>query len=263
MARPEEQAPADVFYDDGESSKYNSSSRMQHIQGAMTFRALEILNLDKNKANLILDLGSGSGISGEILTEEGYNWLGMDISPSMISVAMERGVCGDMILGDFGNGVPFRGGIFDAAISISAIQWLFTAEQIDKDPKQRMKIFFTTLYSSLVKGAGFVAQFYPANDEQTETLMSIAKQAGFSGGLVIDNPESKKKKKYYLVLTAGLSNTDLNLSNVELPSSKKNKKKVIDTRKSYVLKKKETMKKRGKRVVRDSKYSGRKRHTYF
>jgi 18S rRNA (guanine1575-N7)-methyltransferase len=33
---------------------------------------------------LILDVGCGSGLSGEILSEEGHLWIGMDIAPSML-----------------------------------------------------------------------------------------------------------------------------------------------------------------------------------
>lgn len=35
---------------------------------------------------------AGSGLSGETLSEEGHIWLGMDISPSMLDVAIEREV---------------------------------------------------------------------------------------------------------------------------------------------------------------------------
>jgi 18S rRNA (guanine1575-N7)-methyltransferase len=34
--------------------------------------------------SFILDVGCGSGLSGEILTEEGHLWVGMDIAPSML-----------------------------------------------------------------------------------------------------------------------------------------------------------------------------------
>lgn len=36
------------------------------------------------KPSLLLDIGCGSGLSGEILTEEGHHWVGMDISGSML-----------------------------------------------------------------------------------------------------------------------------------------------------------------------------------
>ncbi len=40
----------------------------------------------------------------------------------MLDVARERDVDGDLILGDLGEGLPFRAGAFDGAISISALQ---------------------------------------------------------------------------------------------------------------------------------------------
>lgn len=156
MSRPEEIAPAEIFYNDDESFKYTSNSRVQMIQAKMTLRALELLNLDNQEPHLILDLGCGSGLSGEILTEEGYNWIGMDIAPSMLATALDREVEGDLFLSDLGNGVPFRAGTFDAAISISAIQWLCNADSSDIDPKKRLMTFFNTLYASLRRGGSLL-----------------------------------------------------------------------------------------------------------
>jgi len=50
----------------------------------MTYRALELLALPEDKPSFILDIGCGSGLSGEILEEEGHVWAGVDISPSML-----------------------------------------------------------------------------------------------------------------------------------------------------------------------------------
>jgi 18S rRNA (guanine1575-N7)-methyltransferase len=53
----------------------------------MSERAIELLNLDNNKSSLILDLGCGSGISGEVLTSQNHMWVGIDISSSMLKIA--------------------------------------------------------------------------------------------------------------------------------------------------------------------------------
>lgn len=265
MSRPEQLAPPEVFYNDTEAVKYTSSTRVQHIQAKMTFRALELLNLSPG-SQFILDIGCGSGLSGEILTEEGYIWTGMDISPSMLATGLDRDVEGDLFLADMGNGIPFRAGTYDAAISISAIQWLCNADTANADPQKRTLRFFNTLFASLKRGGKFVAQFYPLNDEQIEQILGAAKVAGFQGGLVIDDPDSKKNKKYYLVLSAGQSERQLNLSGLKMdaPVEKENKlKRKIESKKDFIARKKELAKKRGKKVAHDSKFTGRKRKHRF
>ena len=51
----------------------------------MAFRALELLCLPEGKQCMLLDIGCGSGLSGEILDEEGQHWVGLDIAPAMLS----------------------------------------------------------------------------------------------------------------------------------------------------------------------------------
>jgi 18S rRNA (guanine1575-N7)-methyltransferase len=105
----------------------------------MTYRALELLNLPQDEPAFLLDIGCGSGLSGEILDEAGYVWAGVDIAPSMLGesarlvphcaiamswmvltrnleVALEREVEGDLFLQDIGQGFGFRPGSFDGAI---------------------------------------------------------------------------------------------------------------------------------------------------
>jgi 18S rRNA (guanine1575-N7)-methyltransferase len=50
----------------------------------MTYRAMELLNLPSEEPAFLLDIGCGSGLSGEILDEQGYMWAGVDIAPSML-----------------------------------------------------------------------------------------------------------------------------------------------------------------------------------
>ncbi|KAG8746499.1 18S rRNA (guanine1575-N7)-methyltransferase [Ceratobasidium sp. 428] len=117
MSRPEYQAPPEIYYGDVEAKKYTGNTRNQEIQSQMTLRALELLNLPEGDSPFLLDIGCGSGLSGEILDEHGYNWVGVDIAPSMLEVALEQEVEGDLFLQDIGQGFGFRPGSFDGAIS--------------------------------------------------------------------------------------------------------------------------------------------------
>jgi 18S rRNA (guanine1575-N7)-methyltransferase len=63
----------------------------------------------------------------------------------MLEVAGDRGVDGDTCLADLGQGLPLRGGCFDGAISISAVQWLCNADTAAADPRKRLRRFFESL----------------------------------------------------------------------------------------------------------------------
>ena len=76
----------------------------------MTYRCLELLDLPASEEAMVdddddeeddeeedrvrarpsylLDIGAGSGLSGEILTEEGHQWVGMDVSGGMLGQSL-------------------------------------------------------------------------------------------------------------------------------------------------------------------------------
>lgn len=274
MSRPEHFAPPEIFYNDDEAKKYATSSRMIDIQTKMTERALELLLLPESPC-LLLDIGCGSGISGETLTEAGHLWMGLDISRSMLDVAVDREVEGDVILGDMGHGLGFRSGTFDGAVSISAIQWLCNCDRKGQEPFNRMRAFFNGLYACLKKGARAALQFYPETAGQVEMMTAAALRCGFGGGVVVDFPHSTKAKKTFLVLYAGLTG--------ELPAripkgleeemeedeqqtiavGRRNKEmrkriKGMGT-KEFILMKKDQQRTQGREVRKDTKYTARSR----
>lgn len=297
----------------------------------MTRRALELLDLPG--PSFILDVGCGSGLSGEILTRSGTSirrtkngdadngggeeeegegeedgegdgsddeseysgfsddadsieeeigngphvWVGMDVSPSMLDVALQRDVEGDLLLADMGQGVPFRAGSFDAAISISAVQWLCNAESSDTSPQGRLSRFFNGLYASLRRGGRAVCQFYPKNDTQRNMIIQAAIRAGFGAGILEDDPGTKNMK-VYLVLTVGSGATtgDItgvvqNMDDVDILDDRGAKsqngriknKNIKKGSKAWIAKKKEQMERKGKIVKASSKYTGRKRRIAF
>jgi 18S rRNA (guanine1575-N7)-methyltransferase len=140
------------------------------IELAMSDRAVQLLCLSGDEPSHILDLGCGSGLSGVILTAQGHIWTGVDISSAMLrillfkamyimqlvtsiclsEIAKKRKVEGEMVLGDLGQGLPFRPGAFDGAISISALQWLCNADKASHNSAKRLQNLFSSLYSCLV-----------------------------------------------------------------------------------------------------------------
>ncbi|KAK5006760.1 hypothetical protein LTR28_006115 [Elasticomyces elasticus] len=289
MSRPEDTLPPDLFYNESESRKYTTSSRIRNVQASMTHRALELLSL--RSSSLILDIGCGSGLSGEILSSADNStaggphvWVGMDISSAMLGRALERDVDGDLLLADIGQGVPFRPGAFDAAVSISAIQWLCSADAADAEPAARLRCFFDGLYAALRRGARAVCQFYPKNATQRDMISSAAVKAGFGAGILEDDPDTKNAK-LYLVLTVGGGDVDsAGTGNGDITNVVKDMDyvDVLDARgksaekrrsgkgraekkgsKAWIMRKKDQMERKGKVVKASSKYTGRKRKVAF
>lgn len=230
MSRPELTGHASNFYNEKEARKYNSSSRMINVQREITLRAIELLLLPPDETSLVLDIGCGSGLSGQVLEEQGHVWVGCDVSRDMLQVAHERmeetyqtkdgggesanasmnessdeedelPSTGDLMHHDMGTGLPFRPATFDACVSISALQWLCYSNSAAQIPKRRLVRFFSGLYSILKKSARAVLQFYPETAEQAVLISECATAVGFGGGIVVDYPNSAKAKKHYLVLS--------------------------------------------------------------
>ena len=51
----------------------------------MAERALELLALPNDQPALLLDIGCGSGLSGDVLSDAGHEWIGIDVSNAMLS----------------------------------------------------------------------------------------------------------------------------------------------------------------------------------
>jgi len=65
---------------------------MIEIQNDMSERAIELLALPDDQPCFVLDIGCGSGLSGECLDEQGHYWIGIDISISMLSKSIFNGL---------------------------------------------------------------------------------------------------------------------------------------------------------------------------
>ena len=215
MSRPERTARAESFYSHGEATRYEANARMAVQQRSLADRALQLLDLPPGIPALILDAGCGTGYSGRPLEKAGHRWIGTDISfpmlkSSNVAAARRGGGLTQVLCDDLGSGLPFRNGVFDGCVSISAVQWLCHATQPSHDPQKRIRKFFTALRAVLAAGARAVLQLYPEQPEDMEMLREAALNCGFSGGLVVDYPWSERAKKLFLVLIAPKREASLN-----------------------------------------------------
>ncbi|KAM0680603.1 Williams Beuren syndrome chromosome region 22 protein [Glugoides intestinalis] len=193
---PEFTNPPQLYYDEKESKKYSQNSRMAKIQAEIAERAIQLLEIDEKAPPFILDIGCGSGLSGKILSEQGYEWVGIDVSRSMLMLAESSVQNSGLLCHDIGVEFPFQDESFDYAISISVLQWLFQSFRTDHIPIKRIRTFFKSLYCTIRKSA--VLQIY-CTKKEIEILKTEAVKVGFYGGVVTDN-ENTKNCKNFLVL---------------------------------------------------------------
>uniref|UniRef100_A0A7S0JB64 Methyltransferase type 11 domain-containing protein n=1 Tax=Calcidiscus leptoporus TaxID=127549 RepID=A0A7S0JB64_9EUKA len=200
--RPERTAPAEAFYNASEVAKYNASSRMAVTQRHLARRALQLLQLPASQRCLLLDLGCGTGLSGDAIERAGHSWIGVDISVNMLRSTRAPTKPRDALAADIGCRLGLRKGVFDGALSISAVQWLCFATRPEDVPQKRVRQFFRGLCAVLMPGARAVLQLYPEKPGHVGMLREAALGCGFSGALVVDYPRSERSKKLFLVLCA-------------------------------------------------------------
>ena len=199
-------------------------------------------------------------------------------SDDQVTATTAMAKTGDVMRHDMGLGLPFRGATFDGCISVSALQWLCYANLKEHSAKKRLMRFFSSLYSCLKRTGKAALQFYPENPEQAVLIASCASNVGFTGGLVVDFPNSSKAKKYYLCLgfehTAapralgtgqGAAEDTVRTAGRDQqrkPKRGKSGKRKTAKDRTWILEKKERLRQKigeERKVRRDTKYTGRKR----
>lgn len=177
-------------------SNYAQSKSLMRIQKKITTRALEILDL-KNTISLILDAGCGPGFTSMYLKEIGYNVVALDVIKDFLyfyDIRDLNPIIGDMCF------PPFKPNIFDAIISISALQWIYR-EINNEEMRFKLTNLARFFYKILKPHSKMIFQFYPKNKAIMESIGKIFNNIGnFKGNFIIDNPDNPKKRKIFLLL---------------------------------------------------------------
>lgn len=195
--RPEElfNKVSDYFKEDT-LKNYARSKSLMHIQEKITIRSLELLDL-KLKSGLILDAGCGPGFTSTYLKEIGYNVVALDIISEFLyfyDIKDLNPLAADMCF------LPFQPNIFDAIISISALQWIFRDKSSDL-MKLKLILLSKNIEKVLKPKSKAIFQFYPKNNLIMKEIGKILiKNTNLRGTFIIDNPNNKKKRKIFLLL---------------------------------------------------------------
>jgi len=194
-----------------EAVEYDNLRWMERNQKTTTLRCIEYLYDEKlgeidNQSEdrcFILDLGCGTGYSSEILIENGFRVIGVDILEDMILKASKKKkelgyINLDLIMADINN-LPFRHDSFDHAISISAYNFI-THEIYDQmKKKQRVDDTARDLCKFLRKNGRLIIEFYPQDDKELKLYNSSFIKNGFDGFMIKENPYQKSGQTFLLL----------------------------------------------------------------
>ncbi|MBY8990159.1 MAG: class I SAM-dependent methyltransferase [Candidatus Lokiarchaeota archaeon] len=207
------QFPKDYLNEKAE--EYDSSKWMERNQKRSTLLSIQYLfdeklvnqnerSLRYEKKFLILDLGCGTGFSSEILVENGFRVIGVDILPDMILRARDKKEelvkpkFFELILADI-NYLPIRSNEIDHIISISAYNFIaYGRENYGEKIKQLTK---TAKYidTILKKNGRIVIEFYPKDDKELNIFKNSFINNGFDGFMVKNNPKQKAGQTFLLL----------------------------------------------------------------
>jgi 18S rRNA (guanine1575-N7)-methyltransferase len=263
--------PPSLFYT-GETVQKCSTGNYASIQESLTHRALELLNLDSTFPHFLLDVGCGTCTSGSVILENGHFSCGVDIAPEMLLTAVNRlptDAPTSLACVDVGLGLPFRPGVFHAALGIDILQWLFREYPGNAPVHKRLRAFFEALHGCLQCGGKAVFNFAARDPDQAELLSIVTTRCGFGGGIKIDSPDSPRARIAWLILEVGGVAPDgveqvFTTEGCQVaPALRHRKGKDGFNKKEWIMKKKERQRKLGQKVANDSKYTGRSRRRWI
>jgi 18S rRNA (guanine1575-N7)-methyltransferase len=184
-----------------EAERYTAVAKDTRVQHELSLECLGLLGLQQRPqrgAALVLDVGCGGGLSSDVVAEAGHFCVACDVNPQMLAQGGGGGGGGSaagvgMFASDMRDGVAARAGVFDGAISVSALQWICS-------DREGLRRFFAGLHRSLRPGARACLQFYPTR-EHARLAVRAARGASFGCELVLSMPHATKARKHFLVLT--------------------------------------------------------------
>ncbi|MBA7619012.1 2-methoxy-6-polyprenyl-1,4-benzoquinol methylase [subsurface metagenome] len=205
--------PEDYLKDKAE--EYDSSKWMERNQKRSTLNSLQYLideklndredgAIEMGASPLILDLGCGSGFSSEILIENGFRVIGIDILDDMLSKAREKKnnfkdyKALELVLADI-NYLPIKPNSVDHIISISSYNFIIHGME---NYGEKVKLTYDTakyLHKILKNKGRIIIEFYPKDEMELKMFNKSFISNGFSGFLVKQNPKQKSGQTYLLL----------------------------------------------------------------
>jgi 18S rRNA (guanine1575-N7)-methyltransferase len=207
------QFPNDYLNEKAE--EYDSSKWMERNQKRSTLLCIQYLFDEKlddqdeygieNRNNLLLlDLGCGTGFSSEILVENGFKVIGVDVLPDMLLRAREKKrnlnekQDLELILASI-NQLPIREKKINHIISISAYNFIIYGKENHSEKVNQLTETARCLNTLLKKRGRIIIEFYPKDDHELKIFKNSFINNGFEGFMVKNNPKQKSGQTFLLL----------------------------------------------------------------
>ncbi|MFX1481352.1 MAG: class I SAM-dependent methyltransferase [Promethearchaeota archaeon] len=203
-------------YIDDNAIEYDSSKWMERNQKKSTLLSMQYLSddilgdqqefedLTEASNLLILDLGCGTGFSSEILIENGFRVISVDILPDMILKAKEKkkkltkfkGL--ELILADINN-LPLKSDSIDHIISISAYNFIIHGKVNYGKKVKLLNDTADNLHKILKHHGRIIIEFYPKDERELSMFNKSFINNGFEGFMVKKNPKQNSGQTFLLL----------------------------------------------------------------
>ena len=198
-----------------EAEDYDSSNWMERNQKKTAVSCVQYLfdekfknfggkDVQRNFPYLILDLGCGTGFSSEVLIENGFRVIGVDMLIDMLSKAIQKkkdfssSSIFELILADI-NYLPFRINSIDHIVSISAYNFILHEKRELREKRKTLSNTARNLSEILKKNGRIIIEFYPESDRELDLFTQSFKYNEFNGFCVKNNPDQKSGQTFLLL----------------------------------------------------------------
>lgn len=139
---------AELFY--GQDLAYVHDQAFGHLAQAGGETLLRLLARQGFESGLAVELGSGSGITAQLLTENGYDVLGIEVSPDLVEIARGRAPAAQFV----------NASLLDAdipsCVAVAAIGECFNYAWDDRAGDEALPVVFSRVYEALEPGGLFL-----------------------------------------------------------------------------------------------------------
>lgn len=190
------------YYNDERADNYTQHNAI--AQKALSVRTWQLQReLPPTCADLVLDLGCGSGLSSATFESLGkHRVVGCDLSIAMLAHARRSGSAFDFVQADISRPLPFRDAAFSAALSVSTVQHLLQPAADGALPAERLGTLFHEVRRTVAPGRSvprsLSLQFHVDGAPDARRIRDAAREAGVPCELIVDQPYASDSRRWFL-----------------------------------------------------------------